>query len=139
MTKVIEIVRSSLRKIRVIDSDSSPDPSMVADAIGCMNRMLMRWQANGTQLGFSPVTGADEVIAIPIEAEQAVIYNLALDLGSEFGVAPGQDIVNLALGYMREVIRDQFVSMPLRANGGGAPLPESTCGSHYDVLTDGYH
>lgn len=139
MTKVIQIVRSAMQKIRVADSNNAPDPNMTADAIACMNRMVMRWQANGTQLGFSPADGPDEVISIPIEAEQAVIYNLALDLGSEYGVAPTQDVVNFAQTYMSDLLRDQFVSTPLRSSGSGAPWPEQSWASGYDVVTDGYN
>jgi hypothetical protein len=138
MTKVIQIVKSAMQKIRVVDSDVAPDPSMVTDAISCMNRMVMRWQANGTQLGFSPASGPDDEISIPIEAEQAVIYNLALDLGSEYGVAPGQDVVNFAQSYLSDLVRDQLVSTPLRSCGSGAPLPERSWASGYDVVTDGY-
>lgn len=137
MTKVIQIIKPAMQKIRVADSDVAPDPRQVVDAIACLNRMLMRWQANGTQLGFSPVSGPDEVISIPIEAEQAVIYNLALDLGSEYGVAPSQDVISLAQANLKDIVRDQFVSTPLRSNGSGAPLPESTWASGYDVYTDG--
>lgn len=137
MTKVIDIVKSSLRKIRVIDADSAPDPRIVSDAIGDLNRMVMRWQANGTQLGFSPASHPDEDITVPIEAEQAVIYNLALELGSEYGVTVRQDVLNLALGYLRDLVRDQFTSTPLQARGSGTPLPEQSWASGYDVWTDG--
>lgn len=137
MTKVIQIIKPALQKIRVVDSDAPPHPNEVTDAIAAMNRMIMRWQADGTQLGFSPVSAPDETIPIPIEAEQAVIYNLALDLGSEYGVAPSHDVIALALAYLRGLVRDQFVSTPLRPSGSGAPLPESTWGSGYDVRTDG--
>jgi hypothetical protein len=137
MTKVIQIVRPALQKLRIVDSDASPDPSMVADAIAAMNRMVMRWQANGTQLGFSPASNPDEIISIPIEAEQAVIYNLALDLGSEYGVAPGQDVVNFADVYLRDLVRDQFVSTPLRCRCSGAPMPENAWGPGYNVVVDG--
>lgn len=137
MTKVVQIVRSAMQKIRVTDSDVAVDPQMLEDGIAGMNRMLMRWQANGIQLGFSPVDGPDDVIPVPIEAEQAVIYNLALDMGSEYGVAPTQDVVNLAQAYMRDLIRDQFNSTRLRSSGSGAPIPERSWASGYDVVTDG--
>lgn len=137
MTKVIQIVKSALLKIRAIDSDTPPAPSMVADAIDCMNRMVMRWQASGLQLGFSPASGPDEVITIPIEAELAVIYSLALELGSEYGVSPTQDVVNLSQAYRRDLNRDQFVSSPLQSSGTGAPCPERSLSSGYDVWTDG--
>lgn len=139
MTKVLQIVKSALQKIRVVDSDTAPDPSMVTDAIACMNRMVMRWQASGTQLGFSPAEHPDDVISIPIEAELAVIYNLALELGSEYGVPPGQDVVNFARSYLSDLLRDQLVSTPLRSSGSGAPCPERSWVSGYDVRTDGYH
>jgi hypothetical protein len=137
MTKVIQIIKPALQKIRVTDSNATPDPNEVADAIACMNRMVMRWQANGTQLGYSPVSTPEETIPIPIEAEQAVIYNLALDLSSEYGVAPSQVVVNRAVEHLRELNRDQFVSTPLRSFGSGAPLPGSSWASGYDVWTDG--
>lgn len=137
MTKVIQIVKSALQKIRVADSDSAPDPNEVANAIASMNRMIVRWQANGTQLGFSPASAPDDVITIPMEAELAVIYNLALELGSEYGIPPGQDVVNFARAYMSDLLRDQMVSTPLSSCGTGAPLPESTWESCYNVYTDG--
>lgn len=137
MTEALDIIRSALRKIRIVDSDVAPDPSMVKDAIGCLNRMVIRWQANGTQLGFSPVASANDNITVPMEAEQAVIYNLALELGSEYGVPPGQDVVNLASSYLSDLVRDQFRSTRLYSSGSGAPIPERTWGSSYNVLVDG--
>ena len=138
MTLVTSIVSSALRKIRVIDANAAPEAQEMADAIDAMNRMLMRWQADGTQLGFSPVSMPSDVMPIPIEAENAVIYALALEMGSEYGVAPTQDVVGLARGYMAALLRDQLVSTPLRSGRTGAPWPDATWGSGYNVYTDGY-
>lgn len=138
MTLVSSVVTAALRKIRVVDATTIPEPQQMTQGIDAMNRMVMRWQASGTELGYLPASMPDETLPAPIEAENAIIYNLALELGMEYGKAPTSDVVNYARAYLGEIVRDQFVSTPLRANRSGAPMPSSTWGSGYDVYTDGY-
>lgn len=138
MTLVSSIVASALRKIRVIDAESVPSASQMTTGIDAMNRMIMRWQADGTQIGFSPVAMPDDVIPAPIESELTIIYALALELGMEYGVAPSADVIGLARNYMGALLRDQMVSTPLRANSNGSPWPDAGWGFGYNVYTDGY-
>lgn len=138
MTQVSSIVTAALRKLRIVDATETPEPAQMMQAIDAMNRMVMRWQANGTQLGFSPAAMPDEPISIPIEAESAVIYSLALEIGMEYGVQPDVATVNLARGYVADLVRDQFVSTPPRTRGSSSPMPDATWGTGYNVYTDGY-
>ena len=139
MTLVSSIVTAALRKLRIVDAAGTPEPAQMMQAIDAMNRMVMRWQANGTQLGFAPASMPDEAISIPIEAESVVIYSLALELGMEYGVQPDVATVNLARAYMADLIRDQFVSAPPRTLGMSSPRADSSWGSRYNVYTDGYN
>ena len=138
MTLVSSVVTAALRKIRVVDATTVPEPYQMEFAIDAMNRMVVRWQANGTEFGYQPVTTPYDTLPAPMEAENAIIYNLALELGMEYGKAPTTDVVNFARGYLAEIVRDQSVSTPLRSGGTGAPFPASTWGSRYNVYTDGY-
>lgn len=138
MALVSSIVASALRKIRVVDAHSVPSDQEMVDSIDAMNRMVMRWEADGTALGYRPVSRGDDVLPVPIEAENAVIYNLAIAMGDEFGVAVTPSVAKLAGDYKNDLLRDVMVSTPMRARDSGSPMPDAGWGGSYDVRTDSY-
>jgi len=96
MTQAIDIIRAALQHLRVVDAAAALDENDTADAIKSLNAMMRAWEADGISLGWSDVVAATDAMPTPPEADEAIGYNLAVRLGSRFGVMPGQDVVSLA-------------------------------------------
>lgn len=133
MATVQDLVSRSLRILRVLDSHSAPEAQQMADAMVALNAMMQRWEANGTALGWMPVSNPADVLPIPVEAEEAVAFNLAVKLRPEYGVQMDPDSIQYAREGLAALERDRLTEMPLR-------LKARTPGSgRYDIYTDSWH
>lgn len=113
MTTVSKIVARSLRLIQVIDPTQTVKPQDMETAIEGLNAMMQRWEADLLSLGWSPVASPQDVMPIPVEAEQAVAYCLAVILAPEYGVAPLPAVTQLANSGFADLLRDQAVATPI--------------------------
>lgn len=132
------IIFRALREVSGAGIKRLPDVVSMFSAITALNAMIIRWQANGTQLGFSKVAAIGDEINVPDEAKDAVVSNLAMRLCNEYGVQPTPVMAQVASSTMSDLVRDQFVSTPPRTRGSSSPAPDATWGSGYNVYTDGY-
>ncbi|MGS0573456.1 packaged DNA stabilization gp4 family protein [Xanthomonas oryzae pv. oryzicola] len=132
MTTVAQIVARSLRLLRVVDSNEAPEAEDFETARIALNGMMRRWEANGLALGWQPVETPAETLPAPVEAEQAIAYNLALMLRPEYGANLEPDVVQTANDGLAELRRDMLVANPLVLR---QRLPG--CG-RYNIYTDEY-
>ena len=114
MTTVSKIVARSLRLIQVIDPSQTVNDQDMETGIEALNAMVQRWEADLLSLGWSPVASPQDVVPIPLEAEQAVAYCLAVMLAPEYGVSPLPSVVQLANSGYADLLRDQAVATPIR-------------------------
>ena len=114
MTTVSKIVARSLRLIQVIDPNQTVKASDMETAIDALNGMMIRWEADLLSLGWSPVSSPQDAMPIPVEAEQAVAYCLAVMLASEYGVSPLPAVVEFANSGYAALLRDQMVATPIQ-------------------------
>lgn len=114
MTTVAKLVARSLRLIQVIDPSQSVDDQDMETAIEALNAMMQRWEADLLSLGWSAVASPSDVLPIPVEAEQAVAYALAVIVASEYGVTPLPAVTQLANNGLNDLLRDQAVATPIR-------------------------
>ena len=114
MSTVYQTVVSALRKIAILDPTETPAAQQMDDAIGQLNRMCTRWEADGIAIGWVNVVNPSDTLPCPFENEDAVIYNLATHLASDYGVVPPPDVVAYAVGAMDALGRDRATEMPLR-------------------------
>lgn len=129
MATVLDIVSRSLRILRVLDVNQSVKAGDLATAIVALNGMMRRWEANGMAMGWSSVETGNEVMPVPEEAHEAIAYNLAVRLRSEYGTSLDPDVVALAQEGLSALRRDRMVEMPLTWERDGI---------HYDIRTDSY-
>lgn len=94
--KVADVVKDALLLLRVIDKEDAPEDADARDAIRALNRMMRAWEVDGLPLGWSDVSTVQDDLPAPPEAEEAIVYNLALRLAGQFGRAVGADVVTLA-------------------------------------------
>jgi hypothetical protein len=113
MTTVAKLVARSLRLIQVIDPSQDVRDRDMRTAIEALNAMLQRWEADLLSLGWSPVVSPEDTLPLPVEAEQAVAYCLAVVLAPEYGVTPLPAVTQLANSGMNDLLRDQAVATPI--------------------------
>lgn len=129
MAKVISVITRSLRVLSVIDRDETPDAKQVQDGIEALNGMMRRWEANGLAVGWSDVRNGDDDLPAPDEAQDAIIFNLAIRLRPEYGVALEGDVYALATSTLADLRRDVRVANPLAYD---------RCGGYYNIRSDTY-
>lgn len=133
MAKVAEIVAGALGLLRVLDANEAPEAEDMATAISAMNMMMVRWEANGYSVGWSPVSNpGDEMPNVP-EADEAIMYNLAIKLRPRYGAAMDPDVYSEAAKLKSDVLADVFSSSPMEMERG---IPGWRC--RYDIRSDGY-
>lgn len=133
MTKVAEIVVDALGLLRVCDATEAPEAEDMATAISTLNKMMVRWEANGYSVGWSPVSNPDDEMPSPPEADEAIYYNLALRLRPRYGVALDEDVLADARRLKSDVLADVFGANPIEMDRG---LPGFR--GCYNTRTDGF-
>lgn len=112
--KVANLIARSLRLIQVIDPSQSVKDQDMETAIEALNALMQRIEADLLSLGWSSVASPQDDVPIPIEAEQAVAYMLAVILAPEYGVTPLPSVVQMANSGMADLLRDQAVATPIQ-------------------------
>lgn len=132
MTKVAEIVVGALGLLRVVDANEAPEAEDSRTAIQSLNRMMARWEANGYSVGWSPVRMPDEEMPSPVEADEAIMYNLAIRLRPMYGATLEPDVFAEAKQLKSDILADVFAANPMSMEPG---LPY---GGRYNIRSDGY-
>ena len=116
MTKVTDIVTAALQELAVISESETPTAEAMKSGIDWLNRMMRRWEANLLALGWMDVAGPDDELPAPPEAEEAIVFNLALRLRRSYGVplADIPDLIKDASEAYSRLLRDQEVATPIQ-------------------------
>lgn len=122
--KVENLVTRALRLIQVIDPLQSVKSADMETAIVALNGMMARIEADGVALGWSPVANPSDDLPLPVEAEQAIAYNLAVTVAPEYGVTPLPAVQGMAITGMADLMRDVAVATPIRPILS-VPLPDN--------------
>lgn len=112
--KVENLIARSLRLIQVIDPQQAVKATDMATGIDALNGMMARIEADGTALGWSPVANPSDDLPLADEMTQAIAYNLAVNLASEYGVTPLPAVQGMAVTGMADLLRDVAVATPIQ-------------------------
>ena len=113
MTTVLQIITDAVITLRVQDANEDMEAEMAESAMRVLNRMMRRWEADGTALGWNDVSTLSQTIPLPPEAEQAVVDNLAMLLRASYGVQLDPDVADRAKVGHEALMRDRLVAAPL--------------------------
>lgn len=127
MATTADIVSRALRILGVLDPHEPAEAQDFDSALSALNAMAARWEANGIALGWTAVNDPDDPLPVPVEAEEALAYNLAVRLRSEYGLALEGDVIELARDGLSLLRRDRAIANPLGWD---------RCHGYYDVYTD---
>ncbi len=100
------IINRALRLLGMLDANESPEAVDTQTALEALNAMMARWEADGIPLGWAPVLAASEALPAPVEAEEAIAYNLAVRLRPEYGVALAPDVLQMAQMGLSRLLAD---------------------------------
>ena len=125
MTTAAELITDAFTLIRSNDPGEALEEYDFAQAKRALNRMMRRWEANGLSLGWQDVVETTDVLPIPPEAEEPVVYNLAVKLRAIYGATLEEDVLSLARNGYAQLLRDvitvnapvQITNMPIPSNG----------------------
>jgi len=136
MALVSTIINRSLRLLGAIDPAADTPALDSQTAIVALNSMCTRWEANGLAMGWANVDAVDDTMPSPDEAEEAIVYNLAVRLAPEYAIpAAMPGIADMARQFLSELRRDRIVEMPLTLSHS---LPASLRGGQWDITNDDY-
>lgn len=125
MTQAIDIVRSALGHLRVVDAEETPSPSETEWAIKALNMMVAAWEGDGITLGWQPVTLPEQVLTTPTEVDEMLGYNLAVRLRARYGVKVDPDVVAMANSGMSSLMAAVQSSLHDRISYDDLPRGES--------------
>lgn len=137
MATAAAIISRALRLIRVLDPAEALEEYDFTTGRDSLNAMLTRWEANGITLGFQPITTPSDTLSVPLEAEEAVVYNLALKLRPEYSATLEPDVLKTANDGLAALMRDVYVSTPV-GQITSAPCGSliSRTGTYWNIDTD---
>lgn len=114
MADVAKIINRALRLIKIVDAGEAATGEDAATAIEALNDMVGRWEANGLSMGWTPVSLPGDVLPAPDESHEALAYNLALRLSSEYGSEVDQLMAQRASESLAELRRDRMTTNPIK-------------------------
>lgn len=84
MAVVLDVIKRSLRMIGVVAEGETPGAAQAEDALITLNGMLAGWEGVGIRLGV-PELALTDTVPLPPSHDDAIAYNLALALATEYG------------------------------------------------------
>lgn len=108
MAVVQTIINRALRILGVLDANESPEAVDTQTAIEALNALMVRWEADGVSVGWSPVAAGSDTLPAPPEAEAAIAYNLAVTLRPEYGKQLAPDVIAMAQNGFARLYADVY-------------------------------
>ncbi len=121
MATAARVLKTALQRILVQGSEADLEPDEYQDALFAMNTLLMAWDAEGIQLGYTWVTDLGDDVTVPIGALRGVIANVAIEIAPDF---EGQISTALAAAAVKglRTIRLIGQTMPSMSFPGTLPI-----------------
>ena len=104
MATAADIIKSALRKILILGSESPIEADEIADGLEDLNDWASALEASKLQLGFSPVSSPADTISIPAQCVGMYKSNLALYIAGEYGAPVTQTLATAARDSMNAAL-----------------------------------
>lgn len=125
MTTVADLLRDALGHIKVLDAGEAIEAEDARDAIRALNLMVTRWEAGGLALGWVNVSGPNDTLPLPFEAEETVGAHLAIRLAGRYGATLDGSVIEIAREGYEALLRDRLAASPIHH---GVDLPSADAG-----------
>lgn len=115
MTTANELVTSAMRLVGAYGVDEAPSAEDASAVLSALNQMLAGWATEGIDLEHSTLELGD-TLPYPDDHLRGIRYNLALEIGPEFGAQIRRDVAATAHATKR-ALRAIYAQPPkLRAD-----------------------
>lgn len=99
-----DYVRRSLRILRVIGEGVEASAEQMTDGLEVLHAMLHEWSASGVTIAPPQVEPkVDDIIRVSDAWQNAIVYNLAVEYASEFGIAPLPKVTQRAMETLQNI------------------------------------
>lgn len=109
MATAEQVIKASLQRILVQASEAPLEADEYQDAIFAMNNLMLAYDADGIDLGYTEVSNISNPVTIPTGALRGLIANLAIEVAPDYGgeITAGLSIAAAAgLKTMRRLARN---------------------------------
>lgn len=130
---VDELIKRSLRLIKVIDAGAEISAEDAAIAIPILNQMMARWEEDGVAVGWADVDETADTVPGPNSALRGIAYNFALELAPEYDVEPSRLVMKTAMEDYAALQRDSIKNSLEPSDMSHLPNPT---GGRYDINSD---
>jgi hypothetical protein len=86
-TTAAQLLKQSLQEILVQASEAPLEADEYRDCIFVMNTFMADLEANGVDIGYTPVDSLSDVITVPDGAIMGMVSNIAILIAPQFGKA----------------------------------------------------
>lgn len=129
MATAAQVIKAALQRILVQSSESDLEPDEYQDAIFALNNMMLSFDADGIQLGYTEISNLGDNVTVPTGALRGVIANLAIEVAPDYNgsISPGLQLAAVeGLKVMRKlgqlIPTSYFPSSLPMGSGNGAEV-----------------
>lgn len=98
--KTSEIITDALETLTVLAEEAKIPQGEANAAIRALNDMMLMWQVQGIDIGYTQVTNMGDDITVPLGAVLGMKANLALTLAPKYNIEPSAVMIrNALIGY----------------------------------------
>jgi P22 tail accessory factor len=84
MATAARVIKAALQRILVQASEADLEPDEYQDAIFAMNNLMLAYDAEGIQLGYTEVADLGDPVTVPTGALRGLIANLAIEVAPDY-------------------------------------------------------
>lgn len=84
MATAAQVINTSLKRILVQGAEADLQPDEYEDAIFAMNALVLAWDAEGINLGYTWVNDLGDEVTVPTGALRGLIANLAIEIAPDY-------------------------------------------------------
>lgn len=121
MATAARVLKTALQRILVQGAEVDLQPDEYQDAIFAMNNLVLAWDAEGIQLGYTEVTDLGDDVTVPIGALRGLIANLAIEIAPDYNGTISAGLIKAADRGMN-AIRQLGQSVPTSVYPSTLPI-----------------
>lgn len=132
MSTGTEIIKQALRQIGAHSSAAPADPESILIGMDALNSMVQKWESKGIKLGCVPLSAPGDDLSEPLDAKNAIIDNLSLQLAPNFNSVrnsvSNQLRINASDGYAEVKAAYRTTTIPNKVASSTLPKGQGNIG-----------
>ena len=103
MATAAKVLKAALQRILVQASEADLEPDEYQDAIFAMNNLVLAWDAEGIQLGYTEILDLGDEVTVPVGALRGLIANVAIEVAPDYNGKISAGLVQAADAGLRAI------------------------------------